>query len=133
MFLYSGPSTIPRFVVSIVVDAVDALALGSLAHILKKIGKRTTFPGVPSVTNRDSAPTIILPISKVWVAASGKHILPNIINRGKKEKAIPMEFTINAVVVRVLFPPAFLPFTSLFGIAFTIATFRACLLVTRAT
>jgi hypothetical protein len=69
------PATIARFVVTVVVNAVDAPALGSLAHIGKEVHK-----GAPSFADRNSPAAIIRPLRASRVGTARNHTVPRMIS-----------------------------------------------------
>lgn len=59
------PAAIPRLIVAVVVDAIYLHAWWHWSHICQK-----AFKLLPSLTNLDSASTVILILRRVWIGAS---------------------------------------------------------------
>lgn len=76
LFSSSGPTAISRFVIAIVVDAVNRLANGALAHIGKKI-----LELIPSFTNTNSSAPIVFVLRNMFVSAPGTHTCPTSVSR----------------------------------------------------
>lgn len=74
LFLGSGPSTIRRLIISIIIDSVNRMPNGwSLSHIGKKIFKR----GRPSFAHRDSSTSIAMIRTAFCITTASDHVLPN--------------------------------------------------------
>lgn len=77
ILLLGYPSTISRFVVSVIVYSVNALSFWTFSHVIEKV--RVIFP---SFANRNASVTIPFSTSILRVAASSDHTLPNMIGFG---------------------------------------------------
>jgi hypothetical protein len=75
----SGPSAIRRFVVAVVVDAIQRVSLGwSASHIGKE-----RFKGIaPTVTDRNAAPAVSFVVIMFRVVTAGLHALPDFVFGG---------------------------------------------------
>jgi len=73
----SCPSAIARFVVAIIVDAIERIfGTRMVAHILNKISNRQS----PAFTNRNAATSVIFPAFIIRIIAAAFHVLPSTIN-----------------------------------------------------
>lgn len=74
LFISGSPSTISRFVVSIIFNPVNRMfRCRSLSHVRQERAERPS----PSVTNRDAPPTVVLPVPMIRVLAPLFHVLPD--------------------------------------------------------
>lgn len=69
-----GPSAIRRGVISVIINTINAFAFGRQIHILKKV-----FKFIPSLTNFNSATSIVLKSFIKGIVTSIKHGTPNFI------------------------------------------------------
>lgn len=77
LFFPSRPAAVSRFVVSIVVDAVERVAIRRFrSHIRKKVRKCT-----PTIANRDAPTAVILPVPRAGIGASLNHSIPSTVFR----------------------------------------------------
>lgn len=71
------PAAIRGFIVPVVVDAVDEVSGGPVAHV----GNERTKITQPSVTHSDAAPAVVLELGISRVVAAAKHALPHGVQR----------------------------------------------------
>lgn len=69
-----GPPTIGRFVIPIVVDAIDRGSIGSFAHISEEIDEAILTH--PAITHGNTTATIVLISNGLGITAPTKHRLP---------------------------------------------------------
>ena len=69
----SDPATIQGLIVPVVVDAVDEVSGGPVAHV----GNERAEIAQPSVTHSDAATAVVLELRKSRVVATAKHALPD--------------------------------------------------------
>jgi hypothetical protein len=77
LLLRGGPTAVARFVVAVVVDAINRKSIGPLAHVGKELFKR-----IPSSAYRNSPSSIVLKVLTAWIGASFNHSSPNTISFG---------------------------------------------------
>jgi hypothetical protein len=69
-----GPMTIARFIVTVIVDAINNFPPRSFTHVGKKVFKRE-----PSFANFNSSTTVISVPSSLFVCAANDHVGPALI------------------------------------------------------
>jgi hypothetical protein len=74
LFLHGRPTAIARFVIPVVVDAVDREAMRALTHVSQEI-----IEDQPSFADSDAAPSIVFPNMAFWIEASGFHGRPRTV------------------------------------------------------
>lgn len=77
LFSSTRPSAIARFVIAIIVDAVNGKSGRSMTHICEKGLEAIT----PTVAHLDASATVVCIVPRVWVAASLNHAGPSTIFR----------------------------------------------------
>jgi len=65
------PAAVARLVVAVVVDPVEAAAVGALAHVGEEVGKR-----MPAFADADPASAVVVPADVARVLAAVEHIPP---------------------------------------------------------
>lgn len=71
------PSAIAGFVVAVIIDPVNLVAVWRLAHIGKEVGE-----GIPpSIADADPARSVVVVSIAIRVGASLHHAAPHIVNR----------------------------------------------------
>ena len=70
------PSAVPRFVITVIVDAIQLLSLRGFSHISQKV-----FKFLPALADSNSPCTVILIDGRFWIGASLDHVIPAAIDR----------------------------------------------------
>ncbi len=83
LFSSRRPSTISRFVISIVVDSIKRKAERPIAHIRTKLLKASSpwRNATPLFANRNTATTPILVVRAVRIGAALNHACPSVVKR----------------------------------------------------
>lgn len=82
-----GPSTVAGFVVPVIVDAVECPAERPWSHVREEVLERVH----PSLTDGDSAASVVLPVPGVRISAALAHGGPTVKFRGgSTASAVPM-------------------------------------------
>lgn len=74
--LVRNPSAICRLVISIVIDSIEKMIGGPLAHICQE-----SFKLIPTRANRNPSASIIFPLAELGIATPPSHGLPHGIKR----------------------------------------------------
>lgn len=80
LLLFSGPTAVSRFVISIVVDSINGRIRRSFAHVFNEIEKSISAV-FPSFANCDSSLSIHFPSIFRLVVAAFNHRSPNCVQR----------------------------------------------------
>lgn len=99
LFALCCPSTVVRFVISVIVDTVNRGANRLSAHIRQEVFERLS----PTYTNRNTAPAIALPVFMLSICASLNHRRPSsVFWRGvTRERMAVLQSSPTAAAARV--------------------------------
>src|ERR1700683_337350 len=77
LFLRRRPPTVARFVVAVVVDALDAVSIRPLAHVGEEV-----LEDLPALADGDAGAAVMLVVRCPWVRrAAFSHRLPRFVGR----------------------------------------------------